>query len=108
MLSSFMFRSANLVSVLIAATMSAASNEHTFMPANGYVPDERVALAIAEAVLIPIYGAEQIRSQRPFRAVLKDGVWTVTGSLPRGAVGGTALIEISKKDGCIRRVIHGL
>ena len=78
----------------------------SYKPKSGYVPDEQTAIAIAVAIWIPIYGKEQIENEKPFRATLKDGVWTVTGTLPEGYDGGTALAEIAQDDGRILRVIH--
>ena len=80
--------------------------EANYKPKDGYVPDEQTAIRMAEAVWIPIYGAKQIEREKPFKATLKDGVWTVRGTLPKGHVGGTAIAEISKTDGCILRIIH--
>lgn len=79
----------------------------SYVPPNGFVPDSRTAIAIAEAILEPIYGADTIRRERPLQARLKGVVWTVTGSIPDGMVGGVALIQISKADGRILRVTHG-
>jgi NTF2 fold immunity protein len=82
--------------------------QHSYTPPRGFVPDAETATRIAEAVLIPIYGKESIQNERPFRATLDDGIWTVRGRLPLGAMfGGVALIEISKSDGRILRVTHG-
>lgn len=78
-----------------------------FFPKEGFVPDEETAIRIAEAVWIPIYGEEQINSEKPFKAVLVDDTWIVTGSLPEGYVGGVAEARISKTDGRILGVIHG-
>lgn len=73
----------------------------------GYVPNEETAIAIAVAVWNPIYGKEKIENEKPFHANLKDGVWTVKGSLPKGFdKGGTAIAEISKDDGRIIRIMH--
>jgi hypothetical protein len=72
----------------------------------GYVPDEQTAISIAVALWIPIYGKEQIEKEKPYKAVLKNGVRTVTGTLPEGYDGGTAVAEISQDTGCIERVIH--
>jgi hypothetical protein len=80
---------------------------HSYVPPNGFVPDSSTAVRIAVAVWIPIYGARQISSEQPFIAKLQDTIWTVTGSLPHGNVGGTALAEIAKRDGRIVRVSHG-
>ena len=71
------------------------------------MPNESTAIAIAKAVWIPIYGKEQIESEAPFVATLKNGAWYVHGSLPKGYMGGTAEAVISKRDGKILRVIHG-
>jgi hypothetical protein len=78
-----------------------------FIPKNGYVPDEATAIKIAEAVLIPIYGREQIEGERPFKATLNSDVWVVTGSLQAGRVGGVAVVKISKKDARVLAVTHG-
>ncbi|HLO85027.1 MAG TPA: YbbC/YhhH family protein [Nostocaceae cyanobacterium] len=77
-----------------------------YIPKNGFVPDKGTALKIALAVWLPIYG-NAIYKEQPFNAVLKDEVWTVTGSLPKGSIGGVALIRIQKKDGKVLRVTHG-
>lgn len=77
-------------------------------PDKGFVPDEQTAIAIAVAVWTPIYGAELIRTEAPYKASLVGDVWTVTGTLPaRWTHGGTAIAEISKKTGCILNVTHG-
>jgi hypothetical protein len=84
-------------------------------PKSGYVPDSKTAVRIAEAVLAPVYGEEKINAGRPFNAELKDGVWTVTGTLrcPDGhggmttdCEGGTAQVRIAKSDGRILFMIH--
>jgi hypothetical protein len=82
-----------------------------YVPPAGLVPDSATAVRIAVAIWIPIYGARQISSERPFVATLKDSVWTVTGSLPpapKGTmiVGGTAIAKILKRDGRILFVSH--
>jgi hypothetical protein len=82
-----------------------------YKPESGYVPDSQTAAKIAEAVLIPVYGEKQIGSERPFAAKLKDGVWTVTGTLhcPDGNIcnGGVAEVRISKDDARILYMLHG-
>ena len=85
----------------------AAEPKHTYMPPNGYVPDAATAIKIAVAVWEPIYGRKQIEGEKPFTAVLRDGIWTVQGSLPLHTSGGVALAEIAKDDGRILRVTHG-
>ena len=80
-----------------------------FVPDEGFVPTEAVAVKIAVAVWEPIYGVEDIARQKPYRATLADGVWTVQGTFAEaeGRKGGVALAEIAKKDGRILRVTHG-
>ena len=84
------------------------TSQNGFIPKDGFVPDAKTAVAIAEAVLIPIYGKEQINSEKPLKANLKDGIWTVQGSLPKGWDGGTAVVKIAKQDGRIIFVTHYL
>ena len=77
-----------------------------FQPANGFVPDSATAIAIAVAVWEPVYGKKNIAEQAPYRATLKDGCWTVTGTLPKGRVGGTATAVIDKMSGRIIMMFH--
>ena len=93
--------------VFILTGKSNDEEKHLVKPAAGFVPDQKTAITIAKAVLAPIYGEEQILKQEPFKASLKDGVWTVQGTLPKGMIGGTALAKISQEDARIILVIHG-
>jgi hypothetical protein len=65
-------------------------------------PRSKIAVAVWE----PIYGAAQLAREKPYHATLRDGVWTVTGSLPERTLGDVAIAEISKQDGRILRVSH--
>jgi len=94
------------VALLLVLSFSVDA-QHSVRPKNGFVPDERTAIAIAEAVLIPIYGEEHIKSERPFKATLKGGTWHIEGYLPEGLVGGVAEVRISKADARIIHVTHG-
>jgi hypothetical protein len=98
-----------VVALLILSVQAFGADEqkHNFKPTVGYVPDSETAIRIAVAIWEPIYGRKQIEGQKPYRATLKDGVWTVEGSLPDGWLGGVAVAEISKSDGRILRVSHG-
>ena len=80
---------------------------HSYVPPKGFVPDSLTAVRIAVAVWGPIYGESQIQSEAPFRAVLHGGVWTITGTLPPGMVGGVAIAELAKSDARVLRVSHG-
>lgn len=70
------------------------------------VPDQSTAIKIAEAIWLPIYG-EKIYKEKPFIATLKDStIWVVRGTLNSNSKGGTAYIEIQKKDCKILKVTH--
>ena len=78
----------------------------SFVPVEGYVPDSVTAIRIAKAVLIPIYGEEQINSEEPFGATLKDDIWTVNGHFQQRTNYGYALVRLSKRDGAILALMH--
>jgi hypothetical protein len=90
-----------------ALAVASAQPRHNFIPEQGLVPTPEVAIRIAVAVWEPIYGSSNIERQKPFKAVLKDGVWYVEGSLPSNFAGGVAEAEIAQQDGKILRVSHG-
>src|ERR1700716_2928696 len=72
----------------------------------GYVPDAAAAIKIAVTVWEPLYGKQQIASERPFHATLAGGVWHVRGSLPPLVAGGVAETEIRRRDGKVLTIIH--
>ena len=96
-----------LLILALALLGGGEKQEHIVNPEDGYVPTKEVAIKIAVAVWEPIYGVDKVADEKPYRATLTEGVWTVEGSLPEGMKGGVALAEISKKDGRIIRVCHG-
>jgi hypothetical protein len=77
-----------------------------FLPKDGMVPDAQTAIAIAVAVWNPVYGEKEITSEKPYQAVLTNGRWTVTGSVPKGWVGGVATAVIAKRDGRVIKIYH--
>lgn len=85
-----------------------ASQQHSYRPKDGFVPDEKTAIRVAEAVLTPIYGEKQIKSEEPFSAKLHSGTWIVSGTIAEGVEGGVAEIKISKRDGTVISVTHGM
>lgn len=90
---------------LLAWPMSAKTR--AFVPPQGFVPDNVTAIAIAEAVLIPIYGRKATEAERPYVAKLQGSVWVVQGTVASGPNGGTATVRLSKSDGRILYVMHG-
>jgi hypothetical protein len=75
-------------------------------PKDGIVPNADTAKRIAEAVASGLYSQETATHERPFRARLRGNVWTVMGTLPPLALGGVAIIQISKDDGRILFAHH--
>jgi ketosteroid isomerase-like protein len=77
-------------------------------PKDGYVPDEKAAVKIAEATLVHRYKyrAKDVQSYQPFHATLHDGVWTVHSTLPRGTTGGRFGMDISQRSGAVLRFVE--
>ena len=92
--------------LLIGYQVQQDTTRQSYIPPKGFVPDSATAVRIAVAIWSPIYGANHIAGEYPFVAKLHNGVWTVTGSLPPGYVGGVAWAEIAKADARILRVGH--
>lgn len=40
------------------------------------------------------------------KAVLTNGQWTVTSSVPKGSVGGVATAVMAKRDGHVIKIYH--
>ena len=95
-----------IVMLPVVKDVYADTIESKFIPSDGYVPNAHTALAIAEAVWLPIYG-ERIYAKKPFRAELQGAHWKVTGTLSKGYIGGVPLVIINKKTGAIVRVSYG-
>jgi hypothetical protein len=79
------------------------------VPVEGYVPNAKTAIKIAEAVVEPVYGLQVIRNEQPFKARLVGGEWFVKGSGPTNVdwKGGVVEVHISKTNGCITFLLHG-
>ena len=80
-----------LASTILLSVVALCQGATGYKPKAGYVPDSNTAVKIAEAVLLPVYGKKHIDSELPLKATLKDGVWTVAGTLrcPDGKGGVT-------------------
>jgi len=105
-----------VLSLTLLLTVAALCQDNAgYVPRAGYVPDSKTAVKIAEAVLVPVYGEKQIESERPLTASLKNGVWTVAGTLRcpdgKGGVttqcdGGVAIVRISKSNAQVLFIVH--
>lgn len=92
--------------LLIAACEGNGIADGEKLPSRGIVPDEVTAVKIAEAIFPPIFGQEEVNRYLPYHAQLKDGIWTVYGTLKPGSRGGTPQMSIQKKDGRVIEVWH--
>lgn len=102
-----LFTAVGLVLCLCGTTIRAQGK--SYRPNNGFIPDEKTAIRVGMDVLDAIYGERQIESERPFSAKLERGTWTVTGTFQKAQhFGGVAVIKISKANGCIISVSHGM
>jgi outer membrane lipoprotein SlyB len=98
----------SVISILIIFVLAGCSNfKNSRETVSGPVEKEEAAIAIAVNEWNIIYGPKTIASEKPYSARLEGDVWIVTGSLPKGYVGGVAMAIISKKDGSILKVSHG-
>jgi hypothetical protein len=96
-----------LALVFIGSTsMRAAPQLPRSWPDQGPVATEAAAIIIAIKLWTPIYGADHIAREKPYHATLKHDVWTVMGSVPRGAAGGAAVLKIRKSDGKVLLLSH--
>lgn len=80
-----------------------------YLPKEGIVTTEKCAIAIAEAVLSDVYGATELKWQKPLVAILeKNEIWVVSGTFPKPKklLGGVAYIKIRKKDGAVLGMTH--
>ena len=82
-------------------------HSQSVIPKEGFVPDRDTAIAIAYAVAVPIYGKKEMDAEKPFRAELKNGIWTILGTLQcKTCVGGTLVMQINKTNGKIIFLTH--
>ena len=95
---------------MLAGCLPATGDDAGYNPNHAFVPNADTAIAIARAVLIPIYGAKAIEAEEPLKAQRHGDIWVVQGTLPcpkgQMCVGGTAELQLSAKDGRILHVIH--
>lgn len=90
----------------------AAAQAQSYVPKDGFVPDSATAVKIAEAVLIPAYGRDEVEGGGAYEVTFENGIWTVGWTLdcPEAkattCVGGTAEVKLREADGRILKVIH--
>ena len=65
------------------------------------------SINVAETILFSIYGKDNITRQRPYETYFIDNHWILSGTLPKGSLGGTFLIIMDARNGRIIRITHG-
>ena len=73
---------------------------------SGLVADSSIAIKIAEINWCQKYGRKALKF-RPFRAINRQGIWTVYGTLKRGKYGGGPEIRIDERTGKVIDVNWG-
>jgi hypothetical protein len=71
------------------------------------IKDSAMAIKVIEPILFGIYTEEEIKRQRPYKCVLVDNYWVVSGILQEDWVGGTFLIIMDARNGKIIKITHG-
>ena len=71
------------------------------------IPDSVTAIGVAEKILFRTYGQANIENQRPYEIYRIKNYWSISGTLPQDALGGTFLIIMDSRDGRIIRITHG-
>ncbi len=71
------------------------------------LPNEEVAIAVAEPILFHIYGKGLIIDERPYTAVRSGDHWVIEGHLDDGMLGGVFEIILSAKDARVIKISHG-
>src|SRR6188768_2431775 len=72
---------------------------------SGNVSDSSVAIKIAIANWIPLFGKRVFKSE-PFEVSERDTIWIISGTLKKGVVGGVPVIKIRRSDGKVLENYH--
>jgi hypothetical protein len=102
----FLATSAILLTLLSFGYGFDKKTTRTPLPTQGVVPDEATAVKIAQAVFPPVFGEEEVSKYSPYHAMLKEGIWTVYGTLKPNGRGGTPMMTIQKTDGKVTELWH--
>jgi hypothetical protein len=77
-----------------------ALKENVSLPfSDTLIKTKEEAITIAEGVLFKRYGRKRIIRQRPYAIYLIDGYWYISGTLPRGTIGGLFEIILKQEKG---------
>ena len=75
---------------------------------HGVIPDAETAAKVASILIPVIYGADCFKKESPMQIKsVNNEIWSVKGTLPQNALGGTFCILLDKKTGGMIMVSHG-
>lgn len=79
----------------------------SYIPKNGIVNNEGIALRIANIILYSVYG-KVIDDEKPLKAEYDKTaeVLVIAGTLPKNHIGGVANLVIKKSDGGVLAIWH--
>jgi hypothetical protein len=98
-------RVGKLLGVVLLLTMVALGKDSGKTPSHpDYVPDEKTAVQIAEAVLVAQFGQERVSAQLPLHAAsTSKDLWLVQGTLQGlHGPGGNFGVWVNKHTGCVK------
>lgn len=84
------------------------TTKHNVIKSNSIIINDSItATTIAESILFGIYGKANITKQKPYELYHIQHFWLLTGTLPKGSVGGTFLIIMDDRNSKIIKITHG-
>jgi hypothetical protein len=114
-----LFTTALFTTALLLTVALSASGQNSSSQTHVRVPDAATAIAIARPAAIHVYGKKKIDYEEPLNASIKEGVWSVYGTLccpdrqgrrsceVGACVGGVVIVRIRQSDGRIMSITHG-
>lgn len=76
-----------------------------YQPTSGVVSSAQVAKSIASTYLSAAY--QSSRQAEPLVSSLRNGVWFVHGTLPKGTAGGVGEVLLCQSNGRVLQLSHG-
>jgi hypothetical protein len=108
-----------MIAALLLTLALAVSGQDSAVGNHVRVPDAAKAIAIARPAAIHVYGRKTIDYEEPLTTSIKDGVWSVYGTLCcpdrqgrrsceiGSCVGGVVIVRIRQSNGRILSITHG-
>ena len=75
---------------------------------HGVIPNAETAAKVTSALIPRIYDEDCLKKEMPFQIkLINNEIWSIRGSLPQNALGGTFCLMLDKKTGGMIMVSHG-